>query len=194
MGLGSVSESWYWKMPFGGTVALSTLGSMTVVGAGVGVGVGRGVGVGLATGPPELPPQPTHPRTAKATSMRLNLNEWLEDWGLIKNSSPLEVPILIVSQSDGRNEDVVTFILSILGSFLPALRLLGLMGEERSRQKSPSCGRLNDYRTWLNGCGALPICHDVPFRNRSPRSFTLALFATFTRVSVAATLVTWTTV
>lgn len=38
------------------------------------------------------------------------------------------------------------------------------------------------------------ICQDVPFQKRRPRTWTVPPLATVTRLSVDATLVTWTTV
>src|SRR6478672_1949141 len=77
IGLGSVLESWNWKIPPGGTLVFSTF--MPIVpagnGGGVGVGVGTGVGVGVGVGPPALalpPPHPQEPQTAKANTATHN--------------------------------------------------------------------------------------------------------------------------
>src|SRR6476660_10040610 len=50
IGLGSVLDSWYWKIPPGGTLVSSTFRPMVPAGSGGGVGVGTGVG--LSVGPP----------------------------------------------------------------------------------------------------------------------------------------------
>src|SRR5712675_1186090 len=66
MGLGSVLESWNWKIPPGGTLVFRT--AIPIVpggkGAGVGVGVGTGVGLGVGVGPPALALPPPHPQQA----------------------------------------------------------------------------------------------------------------------------------
>jgi len=75
MGLGSVSKSWYWKIPPGGTAASPTLretpANGTGVGAGVGVGTGVGVGIGVGAGEDEglPPPQPTSKNDASMKTM-----------------------------------------------------------------------------------------------------------------------------
>jgi len=68
IGLGSVLESWNWKMPPGGTLVFNT--AIPIVpggsgaGVGVGVGIGVGVGVGVGVGPPALALPPPHPQLA----------------------------------------------------------------------------------------------------------------------------------
>jgi hypothetical protein len=87
MGLGSVLESWNWKIPSGGTLVSSTFnpivpagsgGGVGVgVGIGAGVGVGAGIGVGVGKGPLALaappPPHPHEPAIARASKATQNL-------------------------------------------------------------------------------------------------------------------------
>src|SRR6266571_881263 len=64
IGLGSVLESWNWKIPPGGTLVSRTFRPMVPAGngAGVGVGTGVGVGVGVEPGPPAKEFEPPHPQ------------------------------------------------------------------------------------------------------------------------------------
>src|SRR5579871_6034569 len=56
IGLGSVVESWNWKIPSAGTLVSRTLSSKRLGDAtGVGVGLGLGVGVGVAPATDPVP-------------------------------------------------------------------------------------------------------------------------------------------
>src|SRR5579864_4244041 len=79
IGLGSVFDSWNWKMPPGGTLVFRTAKPIVPAGngAGVGAGVGTGVGVGVGVepGPPTKafePPHPQEPPIARASKATQN--------------------------------------------------------------------------------------------------------------------------
>jgi hypothetical protein len=77
MGLGSVLESWNWKIPSGGTLVSSTFNPIVPAGNVGGVGVGLGIGVGVGVRPPALaeppPPHPHEPAIASASKATQNL-------------------------------------------------------------------------------------------------------------------------
>jgi hypothetical protein len=77
IGLGSVLESWNWKIPPGGTLVSNTF--MPIVPAAVagGVGVATGVGMGVGVGPPALalpPPQPQQALIVRAKMRTQNFS------------------------------------------------------------------------------------------------------------------------
>src|SRR5512140_633106 len=98
MGLGSVLESWNWKIPPGGTLVFRTAipivpaGNGGGVGVGVGTGVGVDVGVGVGVGPPALalpPPQPQQATTVRASTATQSFSIQTDrffPWLIIHNS------------------------------------------------------------------------------------------------------------